>query len=176
MNINIDNSTNIMRWEHENISYEYIIDSTGQAFAYISGDYIFIEIYNEGCSLHRVISVKGENIIWYSDLGEVNIFADSLVTLHFSGFRDLCVASPSYYVLTDTQLIKINNFGKEVSKIPSPSRYKFSRFFSPFPLSVICEQITDTSDKYGRNEWRFEFDSALLEWKLISVVQWLDFI
>lgn len=73
MNINIDNSTNIMRWEHENISYEYIIDSTGRAFAYISGDYIFIEIYNEGCSFHRVISVKGENIIWYSDLGEVNI-------------------------------------------------------------------------------------------------------
>jgi hypothetical protein len=171
MNINIDNSTNIMRWEHENISYEYIIDSTGRAFAYISGDYIFIEIYNEGCSFHRVISVKGENIIWYSDLGEVNIFTDSLVTLHFSGFRDLCVASPGYYVLTDTQLIKINNFGKEIFKIPSPSGYKFLRFFSPFPLSVICEQITDTSDKYGRNEWRFEFDSALLEWKLISVVQ-----
>lgn len=171
MNINIDNSTNIMRWEHENISYEYIIDSTGRAFAYISGDYIFIEIYNEGCSFHRVISVKGENIIWYIDLGEVNIFTDSLVTLRFSGFRDLCVASPGYYVLTDTQLIKINNIGKEVSKLPSPSGYKFSRFFSPFPLSVICEQITDTSDKYGRNEWRFEFDSALLEWKLISVVQ-----
>lgn len=40
--------------------------------------------------------------------------------------------------MTDTQLIKINNFGKEVSKIPSPSGYKFSRFFSPFPLYNDC--------------------------------------
>ena len=109
MSITIDNLTNIMHWEHDDVSYEYKIDSTGRAFAYMSGDYIFIEIYNEGCSSHRVISVKGG--------------------------------------------------------------YKFSRFFCSSPLSVICEQITGTSDKYGRNDWKFEFDSLLLEWKLISVVQ-----
>ena len=79
----------------------------------------------------------------------MNIFADSLVTLHFLGFRDLCLASPGYFILTDTQLIKIDNYGKEVSKIPPPSGYKFSRFFCPSPLSVICEQISGRSDKYG---------------------------
>lgn len=171
MSITIDNSTNIMHWEHDDVSYEYKIDSTGRAFAYMSGDYIFIEIYNEGCSSHRVISVKGENVIWYNALGNVSIFTDSLVTLHFSGFRDLCLASPGYFILTDTQLIKIDNYGKEVSRISPPSGYKFSRFFCSSPLSVICEQITGTSDKYGRNDWKFEFDSLLFEWKLISVVQ-----
>ena len=46
MSITIDNSTNIMHWEHDDVSYEYKIDSTGRAFAYMSGDYIFIGNYS----------------------------------------------------------------------------------------------------------------------------------
>lgn len=43
MSITIDNLTNIMHWEHDDVSYEYKIDSTGRAFAYMSGDYILLK-------------------------------------------------------------------------------------------------------------------------------------
>lgn len=171
MNIAIDNSTNIMRWENKNIKYEYKIDSVGRAFAYASDNYIFIEIYNGGHSSHRVISTKGKNIIWYNDSGDVSVFSDSHVDMHYSGLRDVRVLSPVYFIMTEFQLIKIDNIGRELSKIQSPSGYKFSRIFSASPLSVICEQISGSIDKYGRNDWKFEFDPLLFEWKLVTVVQ-----
>jgi len=171
MDIEIDSFTNTMRWKHNNLAYEYKIESAGHAVAYESGDCIYIEIYNEGHFSHRVLSVKGENKIWYNDSGEVKVFSDVPVTMHFSEFQDLCVAPFNYYIMTETQLLKLTTEGKEISKIPSPLGYRFYRFWGSSPLSVICEQIGKTTDRYGRNEWKFEWNSQSLEWKLITVVQ-----
>jgi len=170
MDIEIDSFTNTMRWKHNNLAYEYKIESAGRAVAHASGEYIYVEIYNEGRFSHRVLSVKGEDKIWYNASGEVKVFSDTPVTLRFPGFRDVCLSLSNYYIMTETQLLKLTTEGKELSKLPPPSGYRFSRFWGSSPLSVICEQIGETSDKYGRNEWKFEWNSQLLEWKLITVV------
>lgn len=164
----------MVEWECEG---KKIYRADGIIGAHIVRDLIHIEMCCEGIYEHRFVSLDGNDAVQYKRTGEVTIFSDTgavLKCLHFKEVGSALVIQNRVFILAyETENGEIYEFNRnaELLKTYTPP-YKFSFYrIVDFKdgLVVICQGDADMADKFGRNDWRFVYNSETNCWEQQSL-------
>lgn len=159
MEIDFNNDTGVINWKYKEILYSYVAE--GIIFAAEKDGIILLEIYKDNISSYRFINLKGKNILWYDESGIVKIF-DSNGSLigerRYDELKTVKISKDKIYLMFKNKICVLSEKGDEIARITPPFGYTFYRFIDGEKLSVVCQGNNSTSDKYGRNDWKFQYD------------------
>ena len=173
MKFNYTEST--IEWEYN--TEKKIYSAEGIEFASVGNKSIYIEICGDLGYEYRYIDLNGKNILWYTDTGELSIFYSEdgqKMKIQLNKISDVAIINDGFYVLTlektSGEILEYSKIGELIKKYTPPLYYSFYRF-SEFDseLSVICQGDNHTSDKFGRNDWKFIYNKNLGYWEKKSL-------
>lgn len=166
MEINLDYSEKEIKWNYNTKNYIYKVDDI--EFVTESCQYIYIEINKDTGYEYRYIDLKGNDICWYNENNDISIFdrgSKIRKDIHMSEIRDVMIIKDMIYVMKGkSEVLQFDAKGDINTVIIAPQGYRYYRFTGSDKLEVVCEGNEQTVDKFGRNDWRFEYNFQVDKW------------
>lgn len=159
MEIGLNSDTGTVNWKYKNVLYSYVAE--GIIFAAESNDIIYLEIYENKTFSYRFINLNGKDILWYDENGNLKLFdsdGNCIIKHRYNELKTVKVSKDNIYLMYKNKICVLSGKGDEISKISPPFGYVFYRFIDRETLSVVCQGNNNTADKYGRNDWKFQYD------------------
>lgn len=169
MDIKYTNSS--VEWIYSGEKKFYLVE--GIEFASIGGNLINIEICRENGYEYRYISLKGDNVLWYGTEAEKVVFfmpsgEGKIIKSH--KISDVAIMNDKIFIMTletkNGKVLEYSMIGVKEKEYDSPCGYSFYRFSKmQNELSAICQGSDITADKFGRNDWKFKYNTKTLRWE-----------
>ena len=159
MEIGLNSDTGTVNWKYKNVLYSYVAE--GIIFVAESNDIIYLEIYENKTFSYRFINLNGKDILWYDENGNLKLFdsdGNCIIKHRYNELKTVKVSKDNIYLMYKNKICVLSGKGDEISKISPPFGYFFYRFIDGETLSVVCQGNNNTADKYGRNDWKFQYD------------------
>lgn len=161
-----------IEWEHDNVNRVYYVENIEFA-SYeknVMKKLIYVEICNKTGYEYRYIDLNGTDIVWYTEKGTLSIFGMEKKTIQLGQIEDVLIMDDHIFVMfsdkEEKKIVEYSRYGDCIKQYISPLHYSFYRFteFDDDKIAVVC-QADDTTDKYGRRDWKFVYNEISNMWE-----------
>lgn len=173
MDLNYTNSK--VEWNIDGQKKEYYCE--GIEFACVEKSWIYIEILDSNTYEYRFLEYGGKEILKYSDeLHKIILTKDdnNEIVLKLEGLQDVSIFQNNIVALLKNDkggsVKQISEDGTMIKEYLPPIGYTFYRFADMEKgLTVVCQGNSLTCDKFGRNDWVFQYDEKIATWNKKSL-------